>query len=127
VRSNTRVIDFVVLEPCSTHVPIHILTRPALAGAEQAITEAAMSQEFEGKIELDIRDSTPDWSSYLAKQAPEGSPNVLIILYDDTGLAAWSPYGGRIQMPTMDRLAENGLTYRSGTPPRCAARPVRAF
>jgi arylsulfatase A-like enzyme len=92
-------------------VPIHILTRPALAGAEQAITEAAMSQEFEGKIELDIRDSTPDWSSYLAKQAPEGSPNVLIILYDDTGLAAWSPYGGRIQMPTMDRLAENGLTY----------------
>jgi arylsulfatase len=34
-----------------------------------------------------------------------------VILYDDTGLAAWSPYGGRIQMPTLDRLAENGLTY----------------
>ncbi len=25
--------------------------------------------------------------------------------------AAWSPYGGRIDMPTMDRLAANGLTY----------------
>jgi arylsulfatase A-like enzyme len=33
------------------------------------------------------------------------------VLYDDTGLAAWSPYGGRIEMPTMQRLADNGLTY----------------
>ena len=27
------------------------------------------------------------------------------------GCAAWSPYGGRIKMPTMQRLADNGLTY----------------
>jgi arylsulfatase A-like enzyme len=70
-----------------------------------------MANDFHGKIELDIRDSTPDWSPYLAGRAPEGSPNVLIVLYDDTGLAAWSPFGGRIQMPTMDRLADSGLTY----------------
>ncbi len=36
---------------------------------------------------------------------------MLVVLYDDTGYAAWSPYGGRINMPTMDRLAANGLTY----------------
>jgi arylsulfatase A-like enzyme len=36
---------------------------------------------------------------------------VLVVLYDDTGQAAWSPYGGRIDMPTMQRLADNGLTY----------------
>ena len=36
---------------------------------------------------------------------------MLVILYDDTGYAAWSPYGGRIEMPTLDRLAKNGLTY----------------
>ena len=36
---------------------------------------------------------------------------MLIVLYDDTGQAAWSPYGGRINMPTLDRLAETGLTY----------------
>jgi arylsulfatase A-like enzyme len=35
----------------------------------------------------------------------------LVVLYDDTGMAAWSPYGGRINMPTMDRLAADGLTY----------------
>jgi arylsulfatase len=69
-----------------------------------------MSQ-FNGVINLDVRDSVADWGPYREQPAPEGSPNVLIVLYDDTGLAAWSPYGGRIQMPTMDRLAANGLTY----------------
>jgi arylsulfatase A-like enzyme len=39
------------------------------------------------------------------------TPNVLVVLYDDTGCAAWSPFGGRIEMPTMQRLADNGLTY----------------
>lgn len=69
------------------------------------------SPEFKGKIALDIRDSESDWSAYTPKSAPEGAPNILFILYDDTGLGAWSPYGGRINMPTMDRLAANGLTY----------------
>ncbi len=67
--------------------------------------------DFEGKIELDVRDSKQDWKPFTPKAAPEGAPNVLVILYDDTGLAAWSPYGGRIQMPTLDRLAKNGLIY----------------
>lgn len=67
--------------------------------------------EFNGKIALDVRDSESDWSAYTPKAAPEGAPNVLFILYDDTGLGAWSPYGGAINMPTMDKLAENGLTY----------------
>ena len=70
-----------------------------------------MAKQFNGVINLDVRDSVADWSPYLAEEAPEGSPNVLIVLYDDTGLAAWSPYGGRIQMPTMQRLADDGLTY----------------
>ncbi len=70
-----------------------------------------MPREFQGKVELDVRDSIPDWEAFLNNVAPEGSPNVLVVLYDDTGQAAWSPYGGRINMPTMDRLAANGLTY----------------
>lgn len=66
---------------------------------------------FNGTIKLDIRDSKPDWNSFLYKKAPQDAPNVLVILYDDTGCAAWSTYGGRINMPTLDRLAANGLTY----------------
>ena len=70
-----------------------------------------MARPFKGKIKLDIRESKPDWPSFLDAQAHKGAPNVLVILYDDTGQAAWSPYGGRIEMPTMNRLAKNGLTY----------------
>ncbi|MBD3942999.1 sulfatase-like hydrolase/transferase [Microbacterium sp. NEAU-LLC] len=70
-----------------------------------------MAAEFKGTIKLDVRDSVPDWDPYLLPTAPEGAPNVLVILYDDTGMASWSPYGGRINMPTLDRLAKNGLTY----------------
>ncbi|HKS09878.1 MAG TPA: arylsulfatase [Pyrinomonadaceae bacterium] len=69
------------------------------------------SNGFKGTIKLDVRDSKPDWNSFLYKKAPPDAPNVLVILYDDTGCAAWSTYGGRINMPTLDRLAANGLTY----------------
>jgi arylsulfatase A-like enzyme len=70
-----------------------------------------MPREFKGVIDLDIRKAQPDWDAFLDSKAPKDAPNVLVILYDDTGQAAWSPYGGRIHMPTMDRLAKNGLTY----------------
>jgi arylsulfatase A-like enzyme len=70
-----------------------------------------MPKQFKGEIKLDVRESTPDWEAFLAAKAPEGAPNVLVVLYDDTGCAAWSPHGGRINMPTMQRLADNGLTY----------------
>ena len=66
---------------------------------------------FKGVIKLDVRDSKPDWEPYLPPRAPKNAPNVLIILYDDTGQAAWAPYGGAINMPTLEKLAENGLTY----------------
>jgi len=70
-----------------------------------------MGTKFNGRIKLDIRNSEPDWNAFLDRKAPKDAPNVLVVLYDDTGQAAWSPYGGRINMPTLDRLARNGLTY----------------
>jgi arylsulfatase len=81
-------------------------------GADQAaFATPKPPADFHGTIALDVRDSKPDWGPFTPRAAPKGAPNVLIVLYDDTGLAAWSPYGGRINMPTLDRLAQNGLTY----------------
>jgi arylsulfatase A-like enzyme len=79
--------------------------------AKKTYAERYTEQVFRGKIELDVRDSVPDWGPYLPPIAPEDAPNVLFVLYDDTGLAAWSPYGGRIKMPTAQKLADNGLVY----------------
>src|SRR6476659_2190023 len=69
------------------------------------------TKKFNGVIKLDVRDSKPDWTPYELAKAPKDAPNVLVVLYDDTGLAAWSPFGGRIQMPTLQKLADNGLRY----------------
>jgi arylsulfatase len=84
-----------------------------LAAACPAIAQQPVGpyKDFKGTINLDVRDSKPDWGPFTPKKAPAGAPNILFVLYDDTGLAAWSPYGGRVNMPTLDRLAKNGLTY----------------
>jgi arylsulfatase A-like enzyme len=66
---------------------------------------------FKGVIKLDVRDSTPDWEPFIPPKAPEGTPNILFILYDDTGLATWSPFGGKVNMPTLQKLADRGLIY----------------
>lgn len=66
---------------------------------------------FKGDIKLDIRDSKQDWNAFLYPKAPKDSPNILFILYDDTGQATWSPYGGRVNMPVLESLAADGLTY----------------
>ena len=70
-----------------------------------------INEGFDGKVELDIRDSVADWEPFELKRAPEGAPNILVVLFDDTGLATWSPYGGRVEMPVLQRLADNGLMY----------------
>jgi hypothetical protein len=36
-----------------------------------------MPREFQGKIELDVRDSKPDWTPFLGQRAPKDAPNVL--------------------------------------------------
>lgn len=77
----------------------------------QADPREVRKKNFNGVIELDVRDSKADWAPYTLKSAPEGAPNVLFILFDDTGQAAWSPYGGAINMPTLQKIADNGVTY----------------
>lgn len=44
-------------------------------------------------------------------RAPEGAPNVLLVMTDDVGFAAASTFGGPIPTPNLDRLAAQGLRY----------------
>jgi arylsulfatase len=70
-----------------------------------------MPKPFKGIIGFDVRDSVPDWQPYLPPKAKEGTPNVLFIVLDDTGIAAWDTFGGLIEMPTLNRIAKMGLRY----------------
>jgi hypothetical protein len=49
-------------------------------GAHQRGEESStMSRPFKGTVNLDVRDSKPDWPAFLADKAPEGAPNVPIL------------------------------------------------
>lgn len=60
-------------------------------------------------LELDARNVQPP--PHFEVKAPVGAPNVIIVLIDDLGFGASSTFGGPIQTPTLDGLAENGLRY----------------
>jgi len=69
-------------------------------------------KQFGGTINIDVRDSKPDWTPYLPPKAPKNAPNVLYIVLDDVGIAAASCYGNPvIQTPHLDRIAKMGLRY----------------
>lgn len=70
-----------------------------------------MATRFNGVINMDVRDSQEDWGPFTPPQARGGAPNVLYVVWDDTGIGAWDTFGGGIEMPTLNRIAERGLRY----------------
>lgn len=65
--------------------------------------------EFKGKIGTTFEDSEEDYPQPF--HAPEGAPNVIVILLDDVGFGQPGVMGGPIPTPAMDKLADEGLTY----------------
>ncbi len=61
--------------------------------------------------ELDVRNATPP--PRFEVKAPEGAPNVLVVLIDDLGFAGTSSFGGSITTPSFDQIANEGLKYNN--------------
>jgi arylsulfatase A-like enzyme len=75
---------------------------------------------FKGKIATAMKDSTQDWPQPL--KAPEGAPNVFMIIGDDIGFGTPSAFGGPVNTPAFDRIAQQGLRYTNfHTTAVCAA------
>jgi arylsulfatase A-like enzyme len=66
-------------------------------------------QIFKGVIGRTVADSTPWWPE--PKRSGDGSPNVVLILFDDTGFAHFGCYGSTIETPNIDRLAAGGIRF----------------
>jgi arylsulfatase len=58
---------------------------------------------------FDARNATPP--PRFEVRAPASAPNVLIVLINDMGFGQSSAFGGPINMPTVERLANAGLRY----------------
>ena len=56
-------------------------------------------------------DSVGDWTILAGPKAPEGAPNVLLVLIDDAGFGQPDTFGGPIPTPNMTRVQKQGLTY----------------
>ena len=61
--------------------------------------------------ELDARNAKPP-PRFVVKP-PEGAPNVVIVLIDDIGFGGPGTFGGPINTPTLDQLAQNGLMFNN--------------
>jgi len=68
-------------------------------------------QEFHGRIGRTYDESEPWWPEQT--RAPEDAPNVLLITLDDTGFGQLGCYGGLIDTPNIDRIADDGLRYNN--------------
>ena len=68
-------------------------------------------QEFQGKIARSYEESEEWWPEPV--RPPEDAPNVLILLLDDVGFAQVGSFGGLIETPNIDRLADNGLRFNN--------------
>lgn len=78
---------------------------------------------FEGIIGKTLPESQPAWPD--RPSAPDGAPNILIWLIDDAGFGNLSPYGSPIETPTVQALADQGLTFTDfHSVPLCS--PARA-
>jgi arylsulfatase A-like enzyme len=83
----------------------------ALTSAFASIGGSDMSRPFKGVVNVDIRDSEPDWEPFEPPKAPDGAPSVLYIVLDDVGFSALGCYGGPVETPNIDRIARDGLRY----------------
>ena len=64
---------------------------------------------FDGVVGKTYEDSKESWPQLPT--APEGAPNVIVILLDDVGYGQAGTFGGPVPTPELDKLAAQGLRY----------------
>lgn len=96
---------------------VGLLLFPAIIIAQEQSTENVLDRnslpikEPARQIykELDARNAKAPARWHVT--APKGSPNVVVVLIDDMGFGASSRFGGPINMPVLDKLGKEGISY----------------
>ena len=97
---------------CSGSQPAKETSGPAAAAAGGAIDRTVLpipEPDYPRETELDARNAKAP--PRFEVKPPKGAPNVIVFLIDDIGFGHPSTFGGGIPMPTLDRLASQGLKY----------------
>jgi arylsulfatase len=80
-----------------------------LASGARLALHAQTSEPYQGVVGRTLSESKEWWPEPV--KAPAGAPNVVWILLDDVGYGVAGAFGGLIDTPTFDALANNGLRY----------------
>jgi len=80
-----------------------------LLGSSAVSAQQAHTKDYQGVIGRTLADSKE--SRPQNPKAPKDAPNVLWVLIDDVGFGASSAFGGLINTPNLDSLANQGLRY----------------
>ncbi|MBV1690647.1 sulfatase-like hydrolase/transferase [Novosphingobium sp. G106] len=92
-----------------------LLTATALAGGVQAQAQETRTvlpipaAPFTGTIAENVLDAKGTPPSPV--RAPQGAPNVFLMMSDDVGFAMSSAFGGPVPTPNFERLAAQGQRY----------------
>ena len=108
-RSTTRSVVFTVV---LMGLPAALATIPITAQAADKLDRTVLpipEPKRPAITEIDVRKATAP--PRFEVKAPAGAPNVLLVMLDDMGFGMSSAFGGPIHMPTVERLADNGLRY----------------
>jgi len=103
-------MSVILLGSCNQGKLEHHASRQEYGNEDRTILPLPVP-EFRGTIDSLYITSRPDWNPVKAVQAPEGAPNVLIIVLDDVGYGQLGCYGGPIETPNIDALAATGIRY----------------
>jgi len=94
-------------------VPILVVGLILSACTVDSGNTASDEQEFKGKIARSYEESEEWWPDTEYPSKEKGVPNIIIFLLDDTGFGQLGSFGGVINTPNIDKLADNGLRYNN--------------
>lgn len=83
-----------------------------IATTPSAFAQYSPVPEFKGKIGKTVSETRTYYPNHNPVAKP-GSPNVVWIILDDTGFGVSSSFGGLVETPCLDYLAENGLRFNN--------------
>ncbi|MGC4231830.1 MAG: arylsulfatase [Niabella sp.] len=78
----------------------------AMAANAQSNNDAEAFKGVIGKTLAESKEYFPE-----KKKAPQGAPNIIVFLIDDAGYGTSSAFGGLMETPVLDSIANNGLRY----------------
>lgn len=107
--SKTKSMNYIIGFLSASLLALSIAIPSAVAQELNRYSLPIPQSPFKGHVAPRTKDSVKDFPVEVS--APEGAPNVMLIMTDDVGYGASSTFGGPIPTPTLDRLAKSGLRY----------------